>query len=81
MVCCNLLSTMHLTNFSTIKIKLEIASFGFEKITYISQMFESINMHLSQKKSNHKLFSNNLSASLLYFKQRYRYSSDLVGSF
>ena len=80
MVCCNLLTTMHLTNFSTIKIKFEIASFGFEKITYISQMFESINMHLSQKK-NHKLFSNNLSASLLYFKQRYRYSSDLVGSF
>lgn len=50
MVCCNLLTTMHLTNFSTIKIKFEIASFGFEKITYISQMFESINMHLSQKK-------------------------------
>lgn len=41
---------MHLTNFSTIKIKFEIASFGFEKITYISQMFESINMHLSKKK-------------------------------
>ena len=49
MVCCNLLTTMHLTSFSTIKIKFELASFGFE-ITYISEMFESINMHLSQKK-------------------------------
>ena len=56
MVCCNLLTTMHLTNFSTIKIKFEIASFGFEKITYISQMFESINMHLSQKKATINCF-------------------------
>lgn len=55
MVCCNLFTTMHLTSFSTIKIKFKLASFGFEKITYISEMFESINMHLSQK-SNHKLF-------------------------
>ena len=80
MVCCNLLTTMHLTSFSTIKIKFELASFGFERITYISEMFESINMHLSQK-SNHKLFSNNLSVSLLYFKQRSQYSPDIVGSF
>ena len=33
MVCCNLLTTMHLTIFSTIRIKFELASFGFEKIT------------------------------------------------
>lgn len=55
MVCCNWLTTMHLTSFSTIKIKFELTSFGFENITYISEMFESINVHLSQK-SNHKLF-------------------------
>lgn len=80
MVCCNWLTTMHLTSFSTIKIKFELTSFGFENITYISEMFESINVHLSQK-SNHKLFSNNLSVSLLYFKQRSQYSPDLVASF
>lgn len=65
MVCCNLLTTMHLTNFSTIKIKFEIASFGFEKITYISQMFESINMHLSQKKATINCFQTIY--RLLYF--------------
>lgn len=49
MVCCNLLTIMHLTSFSTIKIKIKPASFGFEKIQYISEMFESINMHISPK--------------------------------
>ena len=33
MVCCNLLTTMHLIISSTIKIKFERASFGFENIT------------------------------------------------
>ena len=76
MVYCNLLTTMYLTSFSTIKIKFELASFGFEKITYISEMFESINMHLSQKKQPSIVFKQFISSL-----QRSRYSSDLVRSF
>ena len=56
---------MHLTNFSTIKIKFEIASFGFEKITYISQMFESINMQHKKKKATINCFQTIY--RLLYF--------------